>query len=107
VSLFIHFAYFELRLVHHAALVLVIFCANLLKIISRSSRRPRRRYQRSTELLIRKLPFARLVKEIQVQFTNKVRPLIKQCKAIYPHAHSLAADRKAFYLPDYELSLTR
>mmetsp|Transcript_33867 Transcript_33867/g.56928 ORF Transcript_33867/g.56928 Transcript_33867/m.56928 type:complete len:158 (+) Transcript_33867:120-593(+) len=30
-----------------------------------------RQYQRSTELLIRKLPFARLVKEIQMQFTNK------------------------------------
>lgn len=28
------------------------------------------RYQRSTDLLIRKLPFARLVKEVQLQFTN-------------------------------------
>ncbi len=28
-------------------------------------------YQRSTELLIRKLPFARLVREIQTQYSNK------------------------------------
>jgi histone H3 len=31
----------------------------------------RHRYQRSTELLIRKLPFARLVKEVQLHFTNR------------------------------------
>ena len=30
-----------------------------------------RQYQRSTELLIRKLPFARLVKEVQLHFTNR------------------------------------
>mmetsp|Transcript_5967 Transcript_5967/g.8982 ORF Transcript_5967/g.8982 Transcript_5967/m.8982 type:complete len:138 (+) Transcript_5967:84-497(+) len=30
-----------------------------------------RKYQRSTELLIRKLPFARLVKEIQMSFTSE------------------------------------
>ena len=30
-----------------------------------------RTYQRSTDLLIRKLPFARLVREVMLQFTNK------------------------------------
>ena len=30
-----------------------------------------RQYQKSTELLIRKLPFARLVKEVMSNFTNK------------------------------------
>jgi histone H3/H4 len=30
-----------------------------------------RRYQKSTELLIRKLPFARLVREVMSNFTNK------------------------------------
>ena len=30
-----------------------------------------RRFQKSTELLIRKLPFARLVKEVMQNFTNK------------------------------------
>ncbi|DBA02321.1 TPA: hypothetical protein N0F65_006196 [Lagenidium giganteum] len=30
-----------------------------------------RRYQRSTELLLRRLPFARLVREIQIQFSKK------------------------------------
>jgi hypothetical protein len=29
------------------------------------------RYQRSTDLLLRKLPFARLVKEVQSQFTTQ------------------------------------
>jgi len=45
-----------------------------LLILAAAHARPRlcpRRYQRSTELLIRKLPFARLVKEVQMQFTNK------------------------------------
>eukprot|EP00753_Platysulcus_tardus_P014860 PLAT4585.1.p2 GENE.PLAT4585.1~~PLAT4585.1.p2 ORF type:complete len:189 (+),score=52.45 PLAT4585.1:63-569(+) len=31
-----------------------------------------RRYQRSTSLLIRRLPFARLVREIQMQYTHRV-----------------------------------
>mmetsp|Transcript_19606 Transcript_19606/g.26589 ORF Transcript_19606/g.26589 Transcript_19606/m.26589 type:complete len:108 (+) Transcript_19606:113-436(+) len=30
-----------------------------------------RKYQKSTELLLRKLPFARLVREVQLQFTNQ------------------------------------
>ena len=30
-----------------------------------------RRYQRTTELLIRKLPFARLVREVTQQYTNR------------------------------------
>lgn len=30
-----------------------------------------RRYQRSTELLLRRLPFSRLVREIQIDFTGK------------------------------------
>mmetsp|Transcript_9497 Transcript_9497/g.24202 ORF Transcript_9497/g.24202 Transcript_9497/m.24202 type:complete len:123 (+) Transcript_9497:161-529(+) len=30
-----------------------------------------RKYQRSTDLLLRKLPFARLVREVQIGFVNK------------------------------------
>eukprot|EP00295_Goniomonas_pacifica_P019878 CAMPEP_0175855374 /NCGR_PEP_ID=MMETSP0107_2-20121207/27894_1 /TAXON_ID=195067 ORGANISM="Goniomonas pacifica, Strain CCMP1869" /NCGR_SAMPLE_ID=MMETSP0107_2 /ASSEMBLY_ACC=CAM_ASM_000203 /LENGTH=153 /DNA_ID=CAMNT_0017171335 /DNA_START=11 /DNA_END=472 /DNA_ORIENTATION=- len=41
-----------------------------------------RRYQRSTELLLRKLPFARLVRELTQQFERQAEPLRWQAQAL-------------------------
>lgn len=41
-----------------------------------------RRYQRSTELLIRKMPFRRLVKEISQDFTANGDPIRMQVSAV-------------------------
>ena len=49
-----------------------------------------RRYQKSTELLIRKLPFQRLVREIAQDFKTDLRTCLTLAHPLTPWPHPLA-----------------
>lgn len=55
------------------SLLFTIFSEIILKILGTVALREIRRYQKSTELLIRKLPFQRLVREIAQDFKTDLR----------------------------------